>query len=127
MSLLEGIAGIGLFSIAAAALLAATLASTHAVNDPPSRDYALVAAHNAAVEARAVAAYDASAAAAILAAPAAAWTTANGVTLQSSVDGQTLILIATAANESATVRYPVTREALPQGAIVDTSGNAIVP
>ena len=126
MSLLEGIAGIGILSIAAAAALAATLASSRVVNSPPPRDHALVAAHNAAVEARAVAAYDASAAAAILAAPPASWS-ANGATLQSSVDAGTLVLVATQGNETARVRFPVTREALPQGAIVDMSGNILPP
>lgn len=126
MSLIEGIAGVGILSIAAAAALAATLASSRVVNSPPSRDHALVAARNAAVEARAVAAYDASAAAAILAAPAASWT-ANGVSLQSSIEGQTLVLVAQLVSETASVRYPVTREALPQGAIVDTAGNLLAP
>jgi len=126
VSVLEGLIAIGLTAIAAGAALSATLASARVVNVPPSRDQVLVAAHNAAVEARALAAYDASAAAAILAAPPATWNDGK-VTLQSSVDGQTLIVVATLGNQRATVRYPVSREALPQGAIVDTSGNILVP
>ena len=86
----------------------------------------LAAASNAAVEARAAAAYDPAAAAAILAAAPATWTT-NGVTLQSSVQGQTLTIVATSGNERAGVSYAVTAESLPQGAIVDVSGNLITP
>jgi hypothetical protein len=126
VTILEGVVGIGLTGIAATALLSATLASSRVVNVPPSRDHVLVAARNAAVEARALAAYDASAAAAILAAPPATWST-NGITLQSSVSGQTLVIVASSGPQSASVRYSVAREALPQGAIVDTSGNVLVP
>lgn len=126
MSVLEGVIGIGLTLLAAGAALAATLAASRVVNVPPSRDHVLVAAHNAAVEARALAAYDASAAAAILSAPPATWSDGS-VTLHSSIDGQTLVLVANSGAQNATVRYPVSREALPQGAIVDTSGNILVP
>jgi prephenate dehydrogenase len=126
VTILEGVVGIGLIGIAATALLSATLASSRIVNVPPSRDHVLVAAHNAAVEARALASYDASAAAAILAAPSAEWST-NGIALRSSVTGQTLVIVASSGAQSASIRYGVAREALPQGAIVDTSGNVIVP
>ena len=126
MSVLESIIGIGIMAVAAGAALSATLASSRVTNVPPSRDHVLVAARNAAVEARALAAYDASAAAAILAAPPATWSEGD-VTLHTTVDGQTLILVATSGAQNATVRYPVSREALPQGAIVDTSGNILVP
>ena len=126
MSVLEAVIGTGLILLAAGAALAATSASARVVNVPPSRDHVLVAAHNAAVEARALAAYDASAAAAILAAPPATWSNGD-VTMHSSIDGQTLVLVATSGAQDATVRYPVSREALPQGAIVDTSGNILVP
>ena len=126
MTILEGVAAIGLTGIAAGAALSATLASSRIVSIPPNRDHALVAAHNAAVEARALAAYDASAAAAILASAPASWTV-DGVSLQSSVTGQELTVTARSGTQSATVRYPVAREALPQGAIVDTSGNILVP
>ena len=126
MSVLEAVIGIGLTLLVAGAALAATLASSRVVNLPPSRDHVLVAAHNAAVEARALAAYDARAATAILAAPPATWSDGS-ITLHSSVDGQTLVLVATSGAQNATVRYPVSREALPQGAIVDTSGNILAP
>ena len=126
MTILEGVIGIGLTAIVAGAALSATLASSRVTSVPPDRDQVLVAAHNAAVEARALAAYDASAAAAILAAPPATWSEGT-VTMHSSVEGQTLVLVATSGAQSATVRYPVSREALPQGAIVDTSGNILVP
>jgi len=126
VSVLEAVIGTGLILLAAGAALAATSASARVVNVPPSRDHVLVAAHNAAVEARALAAYDASAAAAILAAPPATWSNGD-VTMHSSIDGQTLVLVATSGAQDATVRYPVSREALPQGAIVDTSGNILVP
>jgi len=126
VSVLEAVIGTGLILLAAGAALAATSASARVVNVPPSRDHVLVAAHNAAVEARALAAYDASAAAAILAAPPATWSNGD-VTMHSSIDGQTLVLVATSGAQNATVRYPVSREALPQGAIVDTSGNILVP
>lgn len=126
MTILEGVIGIGLTAIAAGAALSATLASSRVTSVPPSRDHVLVAAHNAAVEARALAAYDASAAAAILSAPPATWSDGT-VTMRSTIDGQTLVLVATSGTQNATVRYPVSREALPQGAIVDTSGNILVP
>jgi len=126
VTVLEGVIAIALTAIAAGAALSATLASVRVVNVPPSRDQVLVAAHNAAAEARALAAYDASAAAAILAAPPVTWTNGS-VTLHSTVDGQTLVVVATSGTQNATVRYPVSREALPQGAIVDTSGNILVP
>ncbi len=126
MTILEGVIGTALTALAAGAALAATLAASRVVNVPPSRDHVLVAAHNAAVEARALVAYDASAAAAILAAPPATWSD-GAVTLKSSVDGQALVLVATSGAQNATVRYPVSREALPQGAIVDTSGNILFP
>lgn len=126
MSILEGVIGIGLTLLAAGAALSAMLASSRVVNLPPSRDHVLVAAHNAAVEARALAVYDASAAAAILAAPPATWSDGT-VTLHSSVDGQTLVLVATSGTQNATARYPVSREAFPQGSIVDTSGNILIP
>jgi len=126
VTILEGVIGTALTALAAAAALAASLAASRVVNVPPSRDHVLVAAHNAAVEARALVAYDASAAAAILAAPPATWSD-GAVTLNSSIDGQTLVVVATSGAQNATVRYPVSREALPQGAIVDTSGNILVP
>ena len=124
MTLLEGIAGIAILTVAVGAALSATLASVKAVNYPPARDLALVTARNAAVEARAVAAYDASAAAAILAAPAASWT-ASGVEMHSAIEGKTLVVVATSGAQSATVRYDVAREGLPQGAIVDTAGHIL--
>ncbi|MGH7716863.1 MAG: hypothetical protein ACREML_12800 [Vulcanimicrobiaceae bacterium] len=126
MTILEGAVGITITGIAVAALLGATLASSRIVNVPPSRDHVLVAARNAAVEARALAAYDASAAAAILAAPSAAWN-AGGVALRSSIAGQTLVIVAGSGSQSASVRYPISPEALPQGAIVDSAGNVLVP
>ena len=126
MTILEGVVGITITGIAVAALLGATLASSRVVNVPPSRDHVLVAARNAAVEARALAAYDAGAAAAILAAPSAAWN-AGGVALRSSVEDQTLVIVAGAGSQGASVRYPVASEALPQGAIVDTAGTILVP
>jgi hypothetical protein len=126
VTLLEGICGVGILTIATGAALSATLASVRVVNSPPARDLALVAAHNAAVEARAVAAYDANAAAAILAAPPASWSE-NGVGMRSSIEGQTLVVVASAGTESATARYNVTREGLPQGAIVDANGNIVSP
>jgi hypothetical protein len=126
VTILEGVIGTSLTLLVAGAALTATLAASRVVNVPPSRDHVLVAAHNAAVEARALAAYDASAAAAILSAPPATWSDGD-VTLHSSVDGQTLVLVAATGAQNATVRYPVSRETLPQGAIIDTSGNILVP
>jgi hypothetical protein len=126
VTILEGVVGITITGIAVAALLGATLASSRIVNVPPSRDHVLVAARNAAVEARALAAYDASAAAAILAAPSAVWND-GGIALHASVAGQTLVIVAASGSQSASVRYPVASEALPQGAIVDTAGNVLVP
>jgi Tfp pilus assembly protein PilV len=126
VTLLEGVVSVCILVLAATGILGATIASSRVAAQPSTRDQVLVAARNAAVEARAVAAYDANAAAAILAAPAASWTS-GGVTLQSSTDGQTLVLVATMGSQSASVRYPVSREALPQGAIVDQSGTILVP
>ena len=126
MTLLEGIAGIGILAIATGAALSATLASVRVVNSPPARDLVLVAARNAAVEARAVAAYDASAAAAILAAAPASWN-ANGIAMRSSIEGQSLVVAATMGTQSATTRYTVAREGLPQGSIVDAGGNVVSP
>ena len=88
------------------------------------RDQVLLAARNAAVEARAAAAYDAGAASAILAAPSASWSS-NGVQLRSSALGGTLSLVAIGGTEKASIAYPVAREGLPQGAIIDTSGNLL--
>lgn len=124
MSLLEGIAASAVVAVAAIAALGATLAGSHVVVAPQARDAALVAARNAAVEARAASAYDASAAAAILSAPAATWTSGS-ITLHTSAGAQMLSIVATSGTENAGVAYPVVREALPQGAIVDTSGNAV--
>ena len=124
MSLLEGIAASAVVAVAAIAALAAALAGSHVVAAPAMRDAALVAARNAAVEARAASAYDASAAAAILAAPAVTWTSGS-ITLRSSAGAQTLAIVATSGAESASVTYPVVRETLPQGAIVDASGNVV--
>ena len=126
MTLLEGIAGAALLAIAAGGALEATLTSTRVVDSPPLRDRALLAARNAAVEARAVAAYDASAAAAILSAPSATWNT-GGVTLRSSIEGQTLVVVATSGTQSATQRYSVAREALPEGSIIDVAGHVVSP
>lgn len=126
MSLLEGIAASAIVAVAAIAALAATLAGSHVAAAPAMRDAALVSARNAAVEARAASAYDASAAAAILAAPAETWTS-GGITLRSSAGAQTLSIVATSGAESASVTYPIVREALPQGAIVDASGHVVGP
>ena len=126
MSLIEGIAGIAILSLAAVAAMSAAFAGAHVAASPAIRDRVLAAASNAAVEARAAAAYDPAAAAAILAAPGATWTS-GGVTLQSSVQGQTLTIVATSGNERAGIGYTVAAEALPQGAIVDTTGNLITP
>lgn len=126
MSLLEGIAASAILAIAALAALGATLAGSHVVAAPAMRDAALVAARNAAVEARAASAYDASAAAAILAAPAATWTAGN-ITLRSSAEAQALAIVASSGAENAGIVYPILREALPQGSIVNTSGNFVAP
>jgi type II secretory pathway pseudopilin PulG len=126
VNLLEGIIGIAILSLTAAAGLAALLGGSRAVVAPQNRDQVLVAARNAAVEARAAAAYDAAAGSAILAAPPAAWTV-NGIALQSSIDGQSLVVAASAGNQTASARYPVTREAVPEGAIVNASGGLGVP
>lgn len=126
MSLLEGIAAIGILALSGFAALGATIAGSHVVLTPAARDAVLIAAGNAAVEARAAAAYDAGAAAAILTAPPAAWTT-NGITLQTSTTDQTLFVVAAEGTERASIASPIVREALPQGAVVDTSGNLIAP
>ncbi|MGH7659730.1 MAG: hypothetical protein ACRENA_02285 [Vulcanimicrobiaceae bacterium] len=124
MSLLEGVAAAAIVVVAAIGAFGATLAGSHVVAAPAARDAALVAARNAAVDARAASAYDASAAAAILSAPGVSWT-AGSITLRSSVDAQMLSIVATSGTESAGVNYPVAREALPQGTIVDMSGNVL--
>ncbi len=126
MSLLEGIAASAIVVLAAAASLGATFAGSHVLAAPAARDATLVAARNAAVEARAASAYDAGAAAAIIAAPPTTWTW-GGMTLRSSVEAQTLAIVATNGTQSTSIAYPVIREAVPQGAIVDTSGNVVVP
>lgn len=131
MSLIEIVAGIGIFTATAVAALGAMLAGAHVVSEPATRDVALTAARNAVVEARAVSAYDAGAVAAILAASPATWNN-GGVTLQSSIDAKTLVVVASAGTanggtDTVSVRYAVAQEALPQGTIVDESGNTVTP
>jgi len=126
VSLLEGVAGLVILTLAAVATLGAMLAGSHAVGAPAMRDRALLEARNAAVEARAVSAYDANAGAAILAAPPSSWNV-EGVALQSSAVGTALVISAADGSARATVTYDATREALPQGAIVDGQGNLLSP
>lgn len=126
MSLLEGVAGLVILTLAAVAMIGAMLAGSHAVTAPAMRDQALLEARNAAVEARAVSAYDASAGAAILAAPPSSWNV-EGVALQSSAVGTALVISAADGSARATVTYDAAREALPQGAIVDGQGNLLSP
>ena len=126
MSLIEGVAGLVILTLAAVAAIGTMLAGSHVIAAPATRDQALLAARNAAVEARAVSAYDAAAAAAILAAPPSSWNAA-GVALQSSVSGTALVISATDGSARATVNYSAAREALPQGAIVDGQGNLLGP
>ena len=126
MSLIETIAGVAIVSLTVAAALGATLVGARVAGTPVARDLALLSARNAAVEARAAAAYDPAAASAMLGAPAAAWR-AGGVQLTSAVDGGAIVITATSGAQSVSVRYPVVQEALPQGTIVDLDGNAVSP
>lgn len=126
MSLLEGIAATVILMLASVAAAGAMLAGAHAVAAPATRDQTLIAARNAAVEARAVSAYDAGATTAILAAPPSSWIV-DGVALQSASAGTSLVISAAEGTQRATVTYRVAQEALPQGAIVDSGGNLLVP
>jgi hypothetical protein len=126
VSLLEVLGGVGILSLTATAMLASVLGAARVASGPAARDRAFLAARNAVVEARAAAAYDANASAAILAAAPASWT-ANGIAFESSSANQTLFLSASAGTEKSSVAYSIVREALPQGAIVDTSGNLLTP
>ena len=126
MSLLEGIAGVAILALAAVAAAGAMLAGSHAAAAPAPRDRALLAARNAAVEARAASSYDDAAAAAILSAPPSSWSV-EGVALRSSVAGTALLISAADGSAQATVTYRAAREAIPQGAILDGQGDFLAP
>ena len=114
-------------SLVAVVALAAVISSARVATAPVVRDQTLAAARNAIVAARAAAAYDDGAVAAILAGQASAWAGAGGARFESAIEDGALLVRATIAGETARVRYPVVREAIPQGTIVDLAGRPVGP
>jgi type II secretory pathway pseudopilin PulG len=127
VSLIEAVAGAAIVSIVAVIALAATISSARVATSPVARDETLAAARNAIVEARAAAAYDDGAVAAILAAQPSSWTEPSGTRFESTIEDGALLVRATSTGATARVRYPVVREALPQGTIVDLTGRPLGP
>ena len=125
-SLLEVTAGIAIVALALVGAFGAMLGGAGVVTAPAVRDQTLLATRNAVIEARAAAAFDPAAASAILAGRRRSWTNA-GVHLSAGVEAGALIVVGSSGSETLSMRYPVVRESLPQGTIVDLSGNPIGP
>ena len=125
-SLVEVVAGGAIVALALFAAFGAMLGGAAEVATPDSREGTLLATRNALTEARAAAAYDAAAASAILAGGPQSWALA-GIQLSTSTESGALVLTGSAGNETVRMRYPVVRETLPQGTIVDLHGNPVAP
>lgn len=126
-SLLEVVGGGAIVALALVSAFGAVLAGAGEISAPASRDRTLLATRNALIEARAAAAYDAAAASAILAGRPQSWAPLPGVQLSSDTESGALVFTANAGNATVQMRYPVVRETLPQGAIVDAHGNPVTP
>ena len=122
-SLVEVIAGVAIVALGLVAAFGAVLGGTGAVTAPAVRDQTLLATRNAVTEARAAAAFDNAAASAILSGPRQSWAPLSGLQLSTSIDSGALVLVGSDGSETVRMRYPVVRETLPQGAIVDLHGN----
>jgi Tfp pilus assembly protein PilV len=125
-SLIETAIAVAILAVVAAIALGALMATVRTQTAPLARDQSLTIARNAIVEARAAAAFDANAVQAILSEPGTTWTS-GPVRLTSTIEAGALVVSAASGTTTVQMRYPVVRESLPQGAIVDLHGNPIGP
>lgn len=121
-SLIETLIGTAVLLVVGGVALQALSAGAHVQTAEVPRETVMLAARNLAVDARAALAFDAGAGAAATAAGAQTWAGAGNLRFAAAGSGGVLDLSATGGPYVARIRWPIVREALPQGACVDAAG-----